>query len=215
MLELLGIEWHWVQNARQTRVDPAVDIYGCSPDDYAWDIPNRSRTIFLDRDGRLSTIYLGSKHSDQVVVYDKARQKKLAPEFQRTRIEFRGRQPGLVKDLRTLACPFSRLLVFTPNPTGHLAVSAPVRAAMKTVGQAKGMEELLSLFDPGYRTKLRKILEASTPEWCRPEEIWKQWYSVVTATLPGLFDANPEAEKLLASYAKFGVNGLHGNPDPS
>jgi hypothetical protein len=203
MVALLGIDWHWVQLSRVSRVDATVDVDGCSPDDFAWDMPKRrKRHLFVDNE-RMETLYVGSMHSEHVAIYDKMMQSKLKPPHPRTRIEFRLQKRGPLQDLPNLGNPLKELLVLDPRAikTTYL----PLLLAMKTVGQEKGLSGMLSLFGPAERKVIDKKLRATTPTWWRPGEIWKEWPSVLVTALPTLFDVEPSAVALISSYAKLGA----------
>jgi hypothetical protein len=197
---IILVDWPWVQLARVTRVDAALDVQGCSPNDWAWDMTKRRKRqmYLLDRETR--TIYLGDKHGDWLAVYDKARQLNLPEGVFRTRIEFRKRSAGPVQELAGMACPFANLLIFDPTTIPNLV--DPLRAAMMTIGQTKGMKGVTALFPNTMQAQCQEKLLASTPEWWNPQAIWKEWPVMLNATLPGLFGVPPEAIALAESHAK-------------
>ena len=104
-----------MQHGRVTRADGTFDFYGFTPDEFAWDIPKRrKRGLWLD-DDRLLTLYLGSKHSDHVCIYDKGREQKNGTDVPHTRIEFRMLKLGSVQDLPNIVSPMANLLVVDPT----------------------------------------------------------------------------------------------------
>lgn len=196
--DIIGIDWHWIQHARVTRVDAAVDVNDCSPQNWAWDIQKRRKRQLYTDGGELCTLYLGDKHGDPLVIYDKARQLKLPPEVQRTRIEFRKRRPGPVQELLGMTCPFEDLLIFDPL---ELPFPDPQRQAMKAVGWTAGIRGVLGLYPKCIRPKLEQDLAATGPTWWKPQMIWIEWPKMLKACLPGLFGISPESVVLVKSYA--------------
>ena len=197
---IIQIDLIWVQLGRVTRVDAALDVNGWSPNDFAWDISQRrKRQVYLDA-GELRTLYIGGKHGDWLTIYDKARQLKLPEDVVRTRIGFRKRRAGPVLQLPDLDCPFADLLIFDPSTLKKLP--DPLRAAVMTVGQTKGMKGVLALFPPKMRPELKAELLATTPEWWKPKQIWQEWPIMVKASLPGLFDLTPGSIALAKSHKK-------------
>lgn len=123
--ENIQIDWHWLQQSRATRLDMAIDAHGCNVDDWVWDIlKKRKRNLFIGN-GCLRTLNLGSKHGDQVTIYDKARQLKLPPDTRWCRIEFKKRRLGPVQDLPKMGCPLADLLVFDPTVTRQVRYQLP------------------------------------------------------------------------------------------
>lgn len=195
--KVLLIGWHNVQLARVSRIDAAIDIDGCSPNDWAWDILQRSKRQLHLGAGGIETVYIGEKHGDPMVVYDKARQLKLSASVKRTRIEFRKRAPGSAQKLHSMPCPFTNLLVFNGKLQG---IIEPLAMAAHEVGKAYGLRSLLALFPATTHAAIRKDLNASTPKWWRPKEIWQKWPAVLEQQLPSLFVSGEEAEALHAMF---------------
>ena len=200
LAEIILVDWHWVQLARVTRADAALDVHGCSPNDWAWDMTKRRRRHVYLLGQETRSIYLGEKHGDPLVIYDKARQLNLPEGVFRTRIEFRKRSVGPVQELTDMACPFANLLIF--DPTTIQSLVDPLRAAMMTVGQTKGIKGVLALFPSTYHAQCQEKLLASTPDWWDPQEIWQEWPVMLKASLPGLFGLTPASIALAESYAK-------------
>ena len=73
---------------------------------------------------------------------------------------------------------------------------------MKTQGQAKGLKGMLALFDPNMHEKILTELMSTSPSWWHPNDLWSKWPSVLHASLPDLFDVDPGAAALMASYPK-------------
>jgi hypothetical protein len=210
--EIFCIQRHWVQSARVSRVDAALDLHGCSPGDWAWDLPKRrNRQLFLD-DGEILTLYLGSKYGNPMVVYDKADRLGLHPSVERTRIEFRDTRSNILQDLPNMACPFEYLLVF--NPRTIKSAIQPLRRALMPVAHGGGMRGVLDLYPEAVHPEIREQLQASTPAWWKPLEVWEQWPTVLESTLPGLFDVSAEGLALVESYSKLKVPASNG-PAPS
>ena len=116
---------------------------------------------------------LGSKHSDHVCIYDKGREQKQGADVRHTRLEFRMLKLGSVQTLPNITSPLANLLV--ADPTKIQTLISPLRLAMKTQGQAKGLKGVLSLFSPNMHEKILMDLKATTPTWWCPNELWSQW----------------------------------------
>ena len=97
-------------------------------------------------------------------------------------------------------CPFANLLVFDPSTIQDLP--DPLRAAMMTVAQTQRMKGVLALFPSTYQAGCQAKLLASTPDWWKPQELWKEWPIMLKACLPGLFEVTPASIALAQSYAK-------------
>jgi hypothetical protein len=203
-LRKLGISDFYLQLARVSRVDAAIDIDGCCPSDWAWDIPQRKKRKIFANDGRIETIYLGGKTGSPLVVYDKARQLKLPKHIQRTRIEFRSRFHGFVNQLPEMACPFGTLLVFNAELKGKCA---PLPALSRDMAKVFGRRVLLSHFPESTRKALIAELATTTPNWWQPAEIWQGWGEALESQLPGLFISEAEIAAL-KNWVQWGFEGL-------
>ena len=175
---IIGVDWHWVQLARVTRVDTALDVQGYSTNSWAQDMTDRLNNQVHPVDREMRTISLGEEHGDRLVIYD-------SEGVFRTRIEFQKRNAGPVQELAGMACPFANLLIFDPSSIQNLA--EPLRSAMLTVGPTKGIEGVSALFPSSYRAECWNILTAGAPDWWKPHQIWKEWSIMLQACLPGLF----------------------------
>ena len=198
-MKCLNIEWPWIQHARVTRVDVPFDVWGCTPEQFVWDVLKRpTRRLYLNG-GRLETLYIGSTHSDQVAIYDKGLERGLGPDVRWTRIEARILRPGrLVQDLPDFDCPLGKLLVWDPEKMK--GIFPPLRSALTTTRQAKGLKGMLAAFGAHLPNTFRQSLEVTTPQWWKPEEIWNYWPFVLQKLLPDLLNVEAKDAALMASY---------------
>jgi hypothetical protein len=164
--------------------------------DWAFDLPQRRRRELFCSHEDIQTLYLGDKKNTPVVVYDKARQLKLPPEMERTRVECRLRNAGTVSGLGSLPDPFKGVQVFDPRRPA-MPFGEQTRMAALMVGQDRGQRGILKLFPkPAHQTVLAALVKCAAP-WWNPNPVWSGWNGILAATLPGLLPTVGPVKKML------------------
>ncbi|MCH7510272.1 MAG: replication initiation factor domain-containing protein [Proteobacteria bacterium] len=196
----------WV--GKCTRIDLTTDIYGVDVDDLLiWSKNARVSRVFC-RNGKVETLYLGSKLSPiGYAIYDKnAEQLKKGSSKDmngpRTRIEVRVKTAISTSSLGALANPFSKLNVACYKSfTGMDEMSAMFLDSCRYRGAHAALKQL----NKKKRERFEFLLRTHKSPWWDPYLIWQQYPTVVEQL------QNSQAPKIdyEESHSNFGAIELH------
>ena len=180
--DIFEIPWSVWGFARVSRIDVAVDLHGVALTEWVWDVPKRTSRELICRNREPETIYIGAKKANPVVAYNKAEQDPTAPgDGALTRVEYRGKNPGLVSGLLEIPNPFIDLLICNSR---KLSYPEPHRVALMAVGHLQGVHGILRTFPEVVRPAIRQHLLASRATWWDPSAIWQAWTQCCKTTVP-------------------------------
>jgi replication initiation factor len=175
-----------------TRIDATVDVKNEEINKLLISHTGIAVTSGHYKSGRIETLYLGSKSSPKrICVYDKVAEikrknakqlivKVLVPDHPITRIEARLKNSVPVKNIATVPNLFEKLDIacFQSFPDFDEKFKLFLMASRGTNGQ----NALLELSESTRKT-YRKYLKSYKAKWWKPDEIWKQWPSVIDSLL--------------------------------
>lgn len=197
---LFGMSFfEFLSHGRVTSLDAFRQICQRSPEDYMFKVKyaQTSQSLF-GNDGKLETLYFGKRASNQVVIYDKAREqlgKKAKHEL--TRVEYRLKPKNMrVHDLWSISNPFAKIAAYSlkcnapPFGTAHWV-------AFRDSCRFRGIAKALAQQPKSYRHKLKKAVSSTPVSWwyMSDDEWFFYWHAALQDCsfdcIPDLNDAPP------------------------
>lgn len=173
----------FIAHGRVTRLDVFRQIAPRNPDDYMFKVKYaRSSQSVFGSDGKLETLYFGKRASNQVAIYDKAREmhgKSTANEI--TRIEYRLKPDNTrVQDLWQVGNPFKKITVHSlkcDNPPFGTAHWTAFQDACRFRGVAKAIAQQPKT----HRHKLKQAVSTLPVSWwdMSDEDWFKYWHGAL------------------------------------
>jgi hypothetical protein len=183
-------------NARVTRYDVALDVYGITPDDYLWELrgcPYRDPVV---HQGVPETLYLGNRSAARgqglVRIYNKGMELG-DPSLMLTRIERDCRSNQLrVRDLPDLPNVFRTLGCWDVHAAlaqlGNLGIPPMYRSMLHDSCAYRGLGAALTQIEsPQLRDRVEKAIKSSAPAFWDMQAIWSGWKAAVA----DVFDHEP------------------------
>lgn len=173
----------FITHGRVTRLDMFRQIAPRNPDDYMFKVKYaRSSQSVFGSDGKLETLYFGKRASNQVAIYDKAREmhgKNAANQI--TRIEYRLKPDNVrVRDLWSVENPFKKITVHSlkcdnpPFGTAHWT-------AFQDACRFRGIARAIAQQPKTHRHKLKQAVSTLPISWwAMSDDDWlKYWHSAL------------------------------------
>jgi hypothetical protein len=157
------------------------------PDQLQAYYPSKQISRVHCKSGRLESLYIGKRGEDNFVrIYDKKLHsqemnaqfglKLPVPLTETTRIEICMMPKCGFESLISVANPFEKLILETQFPSFE---KEQLWRTFRVAAQFIGLPSALLMLDPTTRAKYIARFKATPSTWWKPQEIWKQWPSVV------------------------------------
>lgn len=175
--------FEFIAQGRVTGVDIHRQIAQRNPDDYMFNVKySRSCQSIFGSDGKLGTMYFGKRASNQVVIYDKAREmhgKDAMNEI--TRVEYRLKPKKIsANGLWSLENPFKKIIIHSlkcdnpPFGEAHLL-------AFQDSCRMRGVAKAIAYQPKPYRHALKKALSEQPVSWWQMSDAdwFKYWHDAL------------------------------------
>ncbi|MEO3470398.1 hypothetical protein AAFN86_00925 [Roseomonas sp. CAU 1739] len=178
-----------IAEAKVTRIDIALDLFGVRLEDVAWGVRGkRIRRPFVNAP-TLKSLGFGSPKHGAVAIYDRTGKDGHDANQPWTRIEGRLKPACAVKHLPSTKNLFARLDVVDVRSAWKDLGRHPIEAeAMLALAQLKGWKAVVDLFPKDtpvpFGKTVAKALQTATPTWWNPDLAWDAFPDALALALP-------------------------------